>query len=98
MEKFDTFLLAYLVFSTEQLSINLQAVYITIQEALNGLITHLKSLQDASFNHFYDARRVKKSHVFHDTERYQVGMMKDRLTSLKNQRLDIVMPILKLWS
>lgn len=63
MEKFDTFFalkLAYLVFSSaEQLSINLQAVDITIQEALKGaelLIAHLKSLRnDTCFNRFYDA-------------------------------------------
>ena len=62
IEKFDTFFalkLAYLVFSSaEHLSINLQAVDITIQEALKGaelLITHLKSLRDDdSFNRFYD--------------------------------------------
>ena len=48
MEKFDTFFglkLAYLVFSSaEQLSVNLQAVDITVQEALKGaelLIAHL---------------------------------------------------------
>ena len=62
MEKFDTFFalkLAYLVFSSaEQLSVNLQAVDITIQEALKGaelLLSHLKSLRnDDSFSHFYD--------------------------------------------
>ena len=63
MEIFDTYFalkLAYLVFSSaEQLSVNLQAVDITIQEALKGaelLITHLKSLRnDACFDRFYDA-------------------------------------------
>lgn len=63
MEKFDTFFalkLAHLVFSaTDQLSLNLQAVDITIQEAIRGaelLTTHLKSLRnESSFNRFYDA-------------------------------------------
>ena len=62
MEKFDTFFalkLAYLLFSSaEQLSINLQSVDITVQEALNGaklLATHLNSLRkDSSFDTFYD--------------------------------------------
>ena len=59
MEKF-ALKLAHLVFSSaEQLSVNLQAVDITIQEALKGaelLITHLKSLRnDACFDRFYDA-------------------------------------------
>ena len=55
METFDTFLalkVAYLVFSSaEQLSINLQGVDITVQEALQGadlLSIHLKSLCTAS--------------------------------------------------
>ena len=63
MEKFDTIFalkLAYLIFSSaEQLSINLQAVDITVQEALKGaelLITHLESLlNDTCFDRFYDA-------------------------------------------
>ena len=62
MEQFDTYFalkLAYLVFSAaEQLSVNLQAKDITIQEAINGaklLTTHLKSLRnEARFNIFYD--------------------------------------------
>ena len=51
MEKFDTFFalkLSHLVFSaTDQLSLNVQAVDITNQEAMRGaelLTTHLKSL------------------------------------------------------
>ena len=63
MEKVDTFFglkLAYLVFSSaELLSVNLQAVDITVQEALKGaelLIAHFKSLRDdACFDRFYDA-------------------------------------------
>ena len=52
--------LAYLVFSSaEQLSVNLQAVDITVQEALKGavlLIAHFKLLRnDACFDRFYDA-------------------------------------------
>lgn len=62
MEKFDTFFslkLVYLVFSaSEQLSINLQAKDITIQEAVRGarlLTAHLKSLRNEShFTSFYD--------------------------------------------
>ena len=62
MEKFDAFFalkLVHLILSSaEQLSINLQAVDITIQEALRGaklLSTHLTSLRnEASFNRFYD--------------------------------------------
>lgn len=53
MENFDTFFclkLSYLLFSvTEQLSINLQAKNITIQEAVSGaklLVSHLKSLRN----------------------------------------------------
>ena len=62
MEKFETYFalkLAHLVFSSsEQLSINLQSVDITIQEALNGaelLSSHLQSLRnDKHFDRFYD--------------------------------------------
>ena len=63
MEEFDTFFglkVAYLIFSTaEQLSTNLQAKDITVQEALHGaklLVTHLRSLRsEAKFDTFYDA-------------------------------------------
>ena len=62
MEQFDTYFalkLAHLVFSAaEQLSINMQAKDITIQEAINGaklLTTHFKSLRnEAKFDFFYD--------------------------------------------
>ena len=62
MENFDTYFalkLAYLVFSAaEQLSVNLQAKDITVQEAINGaklLTTHLMSLRnEVRFNIFYD--------------------------------------------
>ena len=62
MENFDTYFglkLSYLLFSvTEQLSINLQAKDITIQEAVSGaklLVSHLKSLRtDAKYNAFYE--------------------------------------------
>ena len=52
--------LAYLVFSSaEQLSINLQSVDLTVQEALNGsrlLRAHLQSLRnDQHFDRFYDS-------------------------------------------
>ena len=51
--------LAYLVFSlAEQLSINLQSVDLTVQEALNGarlLRSHLESLRsEEHFDHFYE--------------------------------------------
>ena len=62
MEQFDTYFalkLARLVFlAAEQLSINMQAKDITIQEAINGaklLTTHFKSLRnEAKFDFFYD--------------------------------------------
>ena len=62
MEYFDTFFglkLSYLLFSaSEQLSINLQAKDITVQEAVRGaklLVSHLKSLRtDAKYNAFYE--------------------------------------------
>ena len=62
MENFDTYFalkLAYLVLSAaEQLSVNLQAKDITVQEAINGaklLTTHLMSLRnEVKFNIFYD--------------------------------------------
>ena len=62
MDNFDTYFalkLAYLVFSAaEQLSVNLQAKDITVQEAINGaklLTTHLMSLRnEVRFNIFYD--------------------------------------------
>ena len=52
--------LAYLVFSAaEQLSINLQSVDLTVQEALNGarlLRTHLQTLRnEGHFDRFYDS-------------------------------------------
>lgn len=61
MRSFEIFFalkLAYLVFSAaEQLSINLQAIDLTVQEALSGarlLSTHLHSIRDeAYFNRFY---------------------------------------------
>ena len=63
MECFDTYFalkLAYLLFSaSEQLSINLQAVDLTIQEATRGadlLVSHLKAFRtDSKFNHFYSS-------------------------------------------
>ena len=63
MEKFETFFslkLANLFFSAaEQLSVNLQSVEITVQEALNGaqlLTNHFRCLRDdAHFNRFYDS-------------------------------------------
>ena len=62
MANFDTFFplkLAYLVFSSaEQLSINLQAKDITVQEAVRGadlLTSHFKSLRNEdNFDRFYD--------------------------------------------
>ena len=62
MESFDTFFalkLAYIIFSAaEQLSINLQAKDITVQESLNGgqlLANHFNSLRtETKFDHFYD--------------------------------------------
>ena len=62
MENFDTYFAlkhAYLVFSaTEQLSVNLQAKDITVQEAINGaklLTTLLTSLRnEVRFNIFHD--------------------------------------------
>ena len=61
LEMFDTFFeltLAHLIFSTcEQLSINLQSVDITVQEAINGtqlLVKHLKSQRaESKFDAFY---------------------------------------------
>ena len=51
--------IAHKIFSlTEQFSTNLQAVDITIQEALNSalLVSHLKSLRtETMFNRFYDS-------------------------------------------
>ena len=63
MVDFDTFFglkLAYLIFSSaEQLSINLQATDISVQEAVHGaelLTAHLRSLRsEAKFDAFYDA-------------------------------------------
>ena len=51
--------LSYLLFSvSEQLSINLQAKNITVQEAVRGanlLVSHLQSLRtDAKYNAFYE--------------------------------------------
>ena len=62
MDSFDTIFglkLAYLLFSAcDQLSINLQAKDMTVQEAVRGaklLVTHLQSLRtDTKFNAFYD--------------------------------------------
>ena len=59
MRSFDIYL-PYLVCSaTEQLSINLQSVDLTVQEALNGarlLRTHLQTLRnDGYFDRFYDS-------------------------------------------
>ncbi|XP_065900823.1 zinc finger MYM-type protein 1-like [Dysidea avara] len=61
MDNFDTFFglkLAYLIFSAaEQVSINIQAKDVTVQEAVRGaqlLITHLNSMRnEARFNSFY---------------------------------------------
>jgi len=61
MDNFDTFFglkLAYLIFSAaEQVSINIQAKDITVQEAVRGawlLITHLSFMRnEANFNSFY---------------------------------------------
>ncbi len=69
MENFDTLFslkLSYLVYSSaEQLSTNLQAKDITIQEAVKKaklLTSHLKSLRNkAKFDHFYDG-------VYQDSE------------------------------
>lgn len=63
MEDFDMFFglkLTYLIFSAaEQLSINLQAKDVTVQEAVHGaklLTTHLRSLRnEAKFDTFYNA-------------------------------------------
>ena len=62
MEQFNTYyglkLVHHIFSSTEQFSTNLQAVDITVQEALKGsalLVSHLKSLRtETIFNHFYD--------------------------------------------
>ena len=62
MENFDTFFglkLSHLLFSaSEQLSINLQAKNITVQEAVLGtklLVSHLKSLRtDSKYDSFYE--------------------------------------------
>ena len=62
MDEFDTFFglkLAYLIFSAaEQLSINIQAKDITVQEAVRGaqlLIKHLRSIRNESkFDNFYN--------------------------------------------
>ena len=71
MEDFDTFFglkLSYLIFApAEQCSTNIQAVDITVQEAMKGakvLVSHLNSLRkDTMFDRFYlDA--VEESKVF----------------------------------
>ena len=62
MEQFNTYFglkLAQLIFApTEQFSTNLQAVDVTVQEALRGaalLVSHLKSLRtETMYNRFYD--------------------------------------------
>ena len=62
MEQFNTYFglkLAYQIFaSTEQFSINLQEVDVTVQEVLSGaalLVFHLKSLRtETMYNCFYD--------------------------------------------
>ena len=69
MESFDTYFglkLGHLIFSTsQQLSINLQAQNITIQEATRVaelLVFHLQSLStEAQFNVFYDQVLVQSS-------------------------------------
>ena len=61
MDNFDTFFslkLVYLIFSAaEQVSINIQAKNIIVQEAVCGarlLISHLSSMRnDVKFNNFY---------------------------------------------
>ena len=81
MEKFETFFalkLASSVYSaSEQPSLNLQSVDITVQEALNGarlLICHFKSLRDdSSFKHFYDSVCQESASLTEDPckEKYQ---------------------------
>ena len=62
MGQFNTYFglkLAHLIFApTEQFSTNLQAINVTVQEALRGaalLVSHLKLLRtETMYNHFYD--------------------------------------------
>ena len=69
METFEIYFglqLAYLIFATsEQLSINMQAVKITVQEAVHGadlLVSRLKALRrESEFNSFYE-KCVRESH------------------------------------
>ena len=69
METFEIYFglkLAYLIFATsEQLLINMQAVKMTIQEAVHGaelLVSRLKSLRNESEFHSFYEKCVQESH------------------------------------
>lgn len=110
MGSFDIYFalkLAYLVFSTaEQLSINLQSVDLTVQEALNSarlLRTHLQTLHnDGYFDRIYESvRRVlllRMIHTFLDKGEHQDGMMREHiLIILTAPKLGIVMLTRRYW-
>ena len=107
MENFDTYFglkLSYLLFSvTEQLSINLQAKDITIQEAVSGaklLVSHLKSLRtDAKYNAMKKSYvLVKVLHLSAKENSLEGLMMEQTHMCILLLRTDFVTSILKLWT
>ena len=102
MECFDTYFalkLAYLVFSaSEQLSINLQAVDLTIQEATTGaslLASHLKALRtESKFDQFYSSVCEESKHFTEEPKlprqrklpkRYNTGSTAHQYTDPKSR-------------
>ena len=110
MESFDMYFgfnLALLVFSSaEQFSTNLQAKDITIQEATNGatlLISHFNSLRtESKFNIWYEEVLENSSALCEGPKLHR--KMPRRLMRVQVHiviwfpRIDIGIPILKLWS
>lgn len=113
MENFNTFFglkLSYLLFSvTEQLSINLQAKNITIQEAVSGaklLVSHLKSLRNDAINTMLFMRKsYVLVEVLHLSLPFRIKensledlMMEQTHMCILLLRTDFVTSILKLWT
>ena len=93
---------------TEQLSINLQAKDITIQEAVSGaklLVSHLKSLRtDAKYNAFYEevirtSQGVTSEPTLPRQRNSLEGLMMEQThMCILLLRTDFVTSILKLWT
>ena len=99
---------AYLLFApAKQYSTNVQAVDITVQEAVRGarlLLSHMKSLRiETMFNHFYDqtlkgSQSLTEEQILPDIASYQNGLILDhQLITIKVPKTCIVMLIMRHW-